>query len=300
MKKFQNVFVLLIAGMLMWRTDAVAKKIPFTVDAPDAGKVSLAGSFNGWKMDQYFLDKGDDGKWSIELDLDPGDYEYKFLQDGEWTKLNPDNRKITVEGDTAALAPADVSTTFNYVDENAKTVHLAGEFNAWLDNVSGRVAGHEDWMMQGDTAGNWTIVVPLKSGQWKYKYVIDGGEKWAKDPNAPTSDDDNSIVKVAAAVVKETDSSSEPVDVTFRYADALDAQKVGIGGEFNSWKWEESLMAKDTDGVWTLTMPVKPGEYAYKIVVDGDWRLDPATDLRKTVGGTENSMVSVAAKSSDK
>ncbi len=69
----------------------------FEIDAPTAGKVSVAGSFNDWNMNANFLQKAADGKWRTRIQLKPGTYEYKFLQDNDWDKLNQDNRKITVK-----------------------------------------------------------------------------------------------------------------------------------------------------------------------------------------------------------
>jgi hypothetical protein len=73
-----------------------ARAQTFTVAAPNARRVSVAGSFNGWNMDQHQLTRGADGNWSITIELDRGTYEYKFLADGDWDALNKDNRTIRV------------------------------------------------------------------------------------------------------------------------------------------------------------------------------------------------------------
>lgn len=56
----------------------------FTCHAPDAEKVFLAGTFNDWKSDATPMSKGDDGKWTADIELSPGRYEFKFVVDGEW------------------------------------------------------------------------------------------------------------------------------------------------------------------------------------------------------------------------
>jgi 1,4-alpha-glucan branching enzyme len=61
------------------------KKITFKHYAPEAGKVFLAGSFNGWNASANPLKKNKDGSWSILLNLFPGNYEYRFFVDGKWT-----------------------------------------------------------------------------------------------------------------------------------------------------------------------------------------------------------------------
>ncbi len=51
---------------------------------PEAREVFLAGSFNGWQPRAMTLTKQRGGKWSGELLLKPGDYEYRFVVDGQW------------------------------------------------------------------------------------------------------------------------------------------------------------------------------------------------------------------------
>ena len=53
--------------------------------APNAQVVFVAGSFNGWQASSMPLRKQIDGRWIVELTLDPGRHEYRFLVDGQWT-----------------------------------------------------------------------------------------------------------------------------------------------------------------------------------------------------------------------
>lgn len=52
--------------------------------APEAKSVCVAGTFNDWKPDATPSQRRDDGTWSVELDLAPAVYEYRFLVDGAW------------------------------------------------------------------------------------------------------------------------------------------------------------------------------------------------------------------------
>jgi dienelactone hydrolase len=49
----------------------------------DAQAVTLAGSFNGWNPQKYFLIK-ETGGWVCRVDLAPGKHFYKFVVDREW------------------------------------------------------------------------------------------------------------------------------------------------------------------------------------------------------------------------
>ncbi len=54
------------------------------------------------------------------------------------------------------------------------------------------------------------------------------------------------------------------------------ASKVQLAGDFNGWNPESSDMEKVSDkGQWQLSIPVEPGSYRYRLVVDGQWQQDP-------------------------
>lgn len=55
-----------------------------TLAAPDAHEVFVAGSFNDWSPTANPMARDEQGWWETELELPPGNYEYKFLIDGEW------------------------------------------------------------------------------------------------------------------------------------------------------------------------------------------------------------------------
>lgn len=54
------------------------------------------------------------------------------------------------------------------------------------------------------------------------------------------------------------------------------AKSVQIAGDFNNWQPESANMEKVGDnGQWQLNMPLNPGYYRYRLVVDGQWQQDP-------------------------
>jgi 1,4-alpha-glucan branching enzyme len=65
-----------------------SKSMEFKLTAPQAKKVSLAGSFNNWDAKGFIAKKDTKGIWKIKTSLKPGRYEYKFLVDGNWV-LDP-------------------------------------------------------------------------------------------------------------------------------------------------------------------------------------------------------------------
>jgi 1,4-alpha-glucan branching enzyme len=61
-----------------------AKKVNFSLLAPQAESASIAGDFNNWNTISHPMKKDKKGVWKISLDLLPSTYQYRFLVDGEW------------------------------------------------------------------------------------------------------------------------------------------------------------------------------------------------------------------------
>ncbi len=61
------------------------KAAAFRLDAPAATQVFVAGSFNEWSPVATPLLRDDAGIWTGTVDLDPGEYEYRFVVDGIWS-----------------------------------------------------------------------------------------------------------------------------------------------------------------------------------------------------------------------
>ena len=67
------------------------------------------------------------------------------------------------------------------------------------------------------------------------------------------------------------------------------ARQVSLAGEFNNWDPRAGPMHKGADGVWHLSVALKPGRYEYRFLADEVWCDDPAAQ-QKTGNflGTEN------------
>ena len=63
---------------------AGSRKVRLQHRAPEAQRVCVAGTFNNWQPDAVALQRQADGVWTIELELAPGTYEYRFIVDGVW------------------------------------------------------------------------------------------------------------------------------------------------------------------------------------------------------------------------
>ena len=84
-------------------------------------------------------------------------------------------------------------TTFALEAPEAQSVYVTGSFNDWsLD---------ENCRMQAKD-GRWDVTVPLKTGVYKYQFIVDG--RWREDPVNPRQErnsfgDINSLIEVTAS-----------------------------------------------------------------------------------------------------
>ena len=62
--------------------------------------------------------------------------------------------------------------------------------------------------------------------------------------------------------------------VRFGYFNA-DAREVYLVGSFNNWDPHANPMTRDAMGDWSVELTLPPGEYHYRLMVDGEWRDDP-------------------------
>ncbi len=81
---------------------------------------------------------------------------------------------------------------------------------------------------------------------------------------------------------------------------APDAGSVRIAGEFTDWATAPRDLERQADGAWQIRLAPDDrlrsgGRYAYKLIVDDTWRLDPDAALRKWDGDCLNSAIEMPA-----
>lgn len=60
------------------------KRRTFSLAAPNATFVTLAGDFTNWQINAIPMKKHPDGTWKVSVPLEPGEHRYRFLVDGAW------------------------------------------------------------------------------------------------------------------------------------------------------------------------------------------------------------------------
>jgi hypothetical protein len=74
------------------------------------------------------------------------------------------------------------------------------------------------------------------------------------------------------------------------------ARSVSVAGDFNGWNPTQTQLERSEGGVWTATIPLKPGRYQYMFVIDGkQWIADPLAAEGAGDGfGAQNAVLDVA------
>lgn len=60
------------------------KTVELKLHAPQAKRVSLAGTFNNWDANSLLAKRDTRGNWAVRATFSTGRYEYKFVVDGSW------------------------------------------------------------------------------------------------------------------------------------------------------------------------------------------------------------------------
>ena len=63
--------------------------------------------------------------------------------------------------------------------------------------------------------------------------------------------------------------------------DSDSATAVFLAGSFNDWSQTATPMTRDKGGHWTASLPLAPGRYEYKFVVDGEWCCEPGCTYKE-------------------
>ena len=71
---------------------------------------------------------------------------------------------------------------------------------------------------------------------------------------------------------------------TFSYKPLEKVKKVLVTGSFNNWSKEKDQLLDKRNGVYELTLPLDPGNYIYKYIVDGKEIADPVNSEKAPTG----------------
>jgi chromosome partitioning protein len=76
----------------LYGPQTVSEGVLFTLEAPEATEVLVTGEFTNWSREGIPLERdAADGIWKTIADIEPGEYEYRFVVDGVWIR-DPNNK----------------------------------------------------------------------------------------------------------------------------------------------------------------------------------------------------------------
>ena len=73
------------------------RAVSFVFEDAPGKEVFLAGSFNNWQIEKELKDRENSGIYRCQLRLLPGEYQYKFIVNGNWC-LDAENPNFTANG----------------------------------------------------------------------------------------------------------------------------------------------------------------------------------------------------------
>ena len=77
------------------RQEIKRRKVTFSLENADANEVFLIGDFNKWNPKSHPMKSDENGAWVRNVIIPPGEYEYKFIVDGQW-KEDPQNEQLSL------------------------------------------------------------------------------------------------------------------------------------------------------------------------------------------------------------
>jgi 1,4-alpha-glucan branching enzyme len=83
------------------------------------------------------------------------------------------------------------------------------------------------------------------------------------------------------------------LSVRLEYTHAT-AKSVSVAGTFNGWRAGVTQMIPMGNGHWRKDLVLAPGIYEYRLIVDGEWRIDPlAVETVPNPFGGANSVLKI-------
>jgi Glycogen recognition site of AMP-activated protein kinase len=92
-------------------------------------------------------------------------------------------------------------------------------------------------------------------------------------------------------IKKRSANSPREIKKVEFFLKAPSAKSVKLAADFTDWEKCPLDMMQNEDGVWFSFIPLEPGRYAYRFIVDGQWCDDPRSAWRvPNPFGTENAL----------
>jgi hypothetical protein len=118
---------------------------------------------------------------------------------------------------------------------------------------------------------------------------------WGKDQRPDAAEETTVDASGSPADTQLDAALATTCEHTFRLDGYAEASSVVVTGSFSAWAATSGAgaiaLSKGLDGAWTVTHTFDAGTYQYKLVVDGNWIVDPSNQYTTDDGmGHTNSV----------
>jgi hypothetical protein len=115
--------------------------------------------------------------------------------------------------------------------------------------------------------------------------VSSGSVSSSPSPDASGSNVPGHMRKVAMPAEVAPKAPATPQPIAFEFFAPL-SHAVYVAGTFNDWNASATPLARDKTGKWSVIVPLLPGSYEYRFVVDGEWKNDqqPVASVQNPFG----------------
>ena len=128
--------------------------------------------------------------------------------------------------------------------------------------------------------GTYFLVLPIPVKETvDYRLVIDG--IWETDPHNPSVIRDRNGLRLSRLQIEKS-LQSDPLSPVLMadsrvkfHIRSTPGKQIYLAGDFNRWDPYMTNMKESEPGIYTVTLPLKPGRYGYYYLIDGEPRTDP-------------------------
>jgi glycosidase len=125
-------------------------------------------------------------------------------------------------------------------------------------------------------------------------HAVDGAKTPLQDGSTPKVDGSTSPTDASADVHYDVSASACATTFSYTPAAGTSVTSVAVTGEWNGFVQPGNVMTgPDSNGTFTTSVALPPGLVGYKLLIGGQYQLDPGARWQKYISGVENSAVNV-------
>ncbi len=282
-----------ILTMLVIAASPLSAAQPAAPAAPALTQVNVAGSFESeiggadWSNNDALTnlaDANNDEVWKFSAAVPAGNYEYKIVEDGDWSKAYPaSNVPFTVSADGKGVTWY-YDATDHYVADNANKVIASVP-----GNYQSKIGCSGDWqpdclksLLKGpDVGGIYTFsTVAIPAGAYEAKVALNeswdinygvGGEQGGPNLAFTVKDGEQVTFTYDSATHVLTITAAAPLPTyTVALVGSLQSE-IGCAGDWDPACPNTELTYDANDDVWQATFDLPAGSFEYKVALNNSW-----------------------------